>query len=943
MSGVNAIPLHKVVNFSVKGKLLKIKSEGVQKSGLFSLLFIFIFFLVRSTSAQVEKPLKTPKSALPVKPDSVKIKPDSLKVSKGSDTLLSKMDTTKKVKSDTLRRKKRGAIETTIFYSAKDSINSSIDRKIVKLYGDAKIKYGSIELEADIIVIDYELSTITANAGTDSLGQRIGYPIFKNGKETYETRDMVYNFKNKRAKISEVVTKQGDGFLHGEAVYKNEKNELFSIGNGYTTCNLAHPHYRIISVKTKAIPGDKMVSGPFYMEFLDVPTPLGFIFGIFPSQRKSASGILVPTYGEERNRGFFLRNGGYFFDINDYIKLALTADLYSKGSDAIYIKSTYKKRYAFNGNFNFSFTNNHTTTQIENPTISKDFSIVWSHSPQSKGTGRFSASLNAATSSYNSNNYLGAGTTIAAASATTSSINNTTRKLSSNVSYSKTFANTPFSMGINLRHNQDLISKQMDLALPDLTFNVNNLYPFKKVKGSLFLQNISTRLTSSATNHITNDLGLIGRNGTDSLAPFNGKNLPLFFKNAKKGVKFNIPLQTSVKLLKFFTISPSISIDQLWYFEKINWGVAPSGTGFVVTDTIKGFNTITNYTGSVSMTTRLYGTKFFKKGSKIQAIRHVINPSVAFSAQPDFSASKYGYFQRFDVVSQTGVHTVVNKSHYDGFVYGTSKQGKSGAMSFGINNSIEMKVKGKDDTVARKIPIFNTLSLTSSYNFAATSYKLSPFNLSANTNVLNNKVTLSLSGIIDPYKYQKDSVGEKTRTIYQHKTQQYAWSNAFSIGKISSLNFSFGTNLNPKGQKKDNATRDKIGKSNLPEADKQFLLNNPDAYVDFSIPWNLRLNYNVTYNRVGYLAASVTQAVRFSGDISLSQKWKVQFSSGYDFKSQQFTSTNFSLNRELHCWQMIVNWVPFGRFQSYSFTISVKSAMLRDLKLNRTRSFFDSF
>ncbi len=598
------------MNFSVKAKLLKIKSEGVQKFGLFSFFLIFIFLSIRTASAQVENPIKAPKSPIPVKSDSIKAGSslDSLRQGNRSDSLITKVDTIK-TKSDSVKRKKKtkGDIETTIFYSARDSINSSIDRKIVKLYGDAKIKYGQIELEADIIVIDYVQSTITANAGTDSLGNRIGYPLFKNGKETYETRDMVYNFKTKKAKIRQVVTKQGDGILHGEAVFKNEKNELFSIGNGYTTCNLAHPHYRIVSLKTKAIPGDKMVSGPFYMEFMDVPTPLGFIFGIFPSQKKSASGIIVPAYGEERNRGFYLRNGGYFFDINDYIKLGLTADLYSKGSNALYVNSTYKNKYHYNGNFSLSFTNNHTLTQIENPQISKDFKITWSHSPQTKSTGRFSASLTAATSSYTTNNYLGAN----ANTLSSTQIGNTTAKLSSNISYSKTFANTPFSLGINLRHNQDLSTKLMDLALPDLSFNVNNLYPFKKTKGSMALQNFSTRLTGTATNHINNDLGNIGKNKADSIAPFNTKNLPLFFRNASNGVKFNVPLQTSVKVMKFFTLSPSVNINELLYFQKINWAVAPTGSGFVKKDTVKGFNTITNYSGSISVTTRLYGTKFF--------------------------------------------------------------------------------------------------------------------------------------------------------------------------------------------------------------------------------------------------------------------------------------------------------------------------------------------
>lgn len=939
MSEVFAISLCKVVNFSLKAKLLKIKSEGEQKYSLICFPFVFVFMLVLGipSYSQVEKPVKTIPGDLPAKRDTLSL--DSRNLLK-IDTTKATSDTTG-VKSDTTRKaKKKGAIETTIFYSARDSINSRVDRKIVKLYGDAKIKYGIIELEADEIIIDYDLSTITAHGGMDSLGKYAGYPIFKNGTEKYETKDIVYNFKTKNAKISEVVTKQGDGFLHGKAVFKNEKNELFSIENGYTTCDLKHPHYRIISTKAKAIPGDKMVSGPFYMEFNDIPTPIGFLFGIFPSQKKSSSGIIVPAYGEERKRGFFLRGAGYFFDISDYIKLELKTDFYSKGSNALYINSTYRKRYKYSGLLSFSYTNNYYAKQIESPTNNKDFRLTWSHSPQTRGTGRFSASVNAASATYNQNNILGVNTNPSA-----TRLDNTTATLSSNISYSKTFAGTPFSFGTNLRLNENLTTKQVDIPFPDISFNVNNLYPFKKVKGSMFLQNISTRLTTTATNQLTNNLGKIGKDITkDSIAPFNLQNLGRFFRNSRKGIKSNLPLQTSVKVLRFFTLNPSINIDELMYFEKLNWGVDPTGEKIVIKDTIRGFNGVTNYSGGISLTTRIYGTKFFKKTARIQAIRHVINPAVSMTFQPDFGDPKYDYYQRFDMVSNEGkTRQTIYKSRHEGFVYGSSRPpGKSRSMGFSINNNIEMKVKNKKDTVARKIPLFNTLSISSGYNFAATSFKLSTFNLTANTNVLNSKVNISFSGILDPYQYHLDSIGKKSNLIFQTKLDRYAWRNGYSIGKISSATFAFSTNLNPKGQKKDNTTRDKIGKSNLSDGDKKFYLDNPDAYVDFSIPWNLRFSYNANYSKTGYLAAKVTQAIRFSGDISLTPKWKVDFNSGYDLKNNAITMTNLGIKRDLHCWQMSVNWIPFGRFQSYSFSLGIKSSMLRDLKIDRTRSFQDT-
>ncbi|MBA4144135.1 MAG: hypothetical protein C0523_00110 [Cytophaga sp.] len=944
MSERFAIPLRKVVNFSQIAKPLDINSESVRVVVRSIFLIVgFICLAVYGAQAQVEKPVKPPAGRLPVKADTL---PPADSLSNKNDTLNVPSDS---VTTDSLNQKKKGDIETTILYSANDSINSNLQTKIVRLYGNAKITYGAIELQAEEIEIDYEKSTISAHGTLDSLGQWIGLPIFKDGGSTYETQDMIYNFKTKRAKITGVVTTQGDGFLHGDAVFKNDKNELFSLTNAYTTCNLAHPHFRILSHKSKAIPGDKIVTGPFYMEFNGVPTPLGFAFGIFPSKQKSNSGILFPKYGEEGLRGFFLKGGGYFFDINDYIKVAVTGDIYSKGSSALIINTNYRDRYKYNGSFNFTFTDNKLSQAIEETGKSKDFRLTWSHSPQSKGTGRFSASVNAATSKFNNNNLLGVN------SIQSSRIDNTTRKLSSNISYSKTFANTPFSMGINLRHNQDLITNQVDLPAPDVSFNVNNLYPFKKSK-SQALANMSIRYTMTATNQITNNLGKIGvlKDATsgailDSIAPFTFKNMPYFLEHAKKGFRHNIPLATSMKVLKNFTISPSISYDELWYFEKMNWGYNKKQTAVVVTDTVKQFNRVSNYTGSLSLTTRLYGMYVNKnKESKLKAIRHVVNPSIGYSYQPDFGEDKYGYYQTFDQVRDTTVKPnriyTVQKSRHEGYIYGPSRTGKSSAMSFSINNNLEMKVQGKEDSVARKISLLNTLSVSSSYNFAADSFKLAPFNLSANTNVLNDKLNVNVSATIDPYKYLLfENANESSTIINQLKVSRYAWEGGkFTLGQISNANLALGTNLSPKGQKSDNTTRDKIAKSEMSPTDKEFMLKNPDVYVDFNVPWNLRVNYNANYSKTGYQKSVITQALRFNGDVSLSEKWKIGFNSGFDLEAKVFTQTSITINRELHCWQMSLNWVPFGKYQSYTFTIGIKSSMLQSLKLDRQRNFFDN-
>jgi LptD protein len=932
MCEVFAIPLGKIVNFSLNDKQLSINSDTVKLPGLVIFTIVFSFLSISGVQAQVERPVKPPTGQLPVRPDS--IQPPL------ADSLQIKNDT---LKTDSTKTPPKKDIETTITYSARDSINSDLKRKIIKLYGAAKIKYGTIELEAEEIVIDYVTSTITANGKLDSLGQRIGFPIFKDGGQLYETKDMTYNFKTKRAKITEVVTTQGDGFIHADYVYKNNKNEMFSLTNAYTTCNLAHPHFRIISRKSKAIPGDKIVSGPFYMEFMDVPTPLFFFFGIFPQQRKSRSGILMPTYGEEKTRGFFLKNGGYWFDLNDKIKLGVQGDIYSKGSSALAISSTYRVRYKYTGSLGFNYTSNRLSPDIEKTARSKDFRLVWSHSPQTKGTGRFSASVNAATSSYTTNNFVSLNQ-----AATSSRLDQTSRKLSSTVSYSKTFAGTPFNVGINLRHSQDLFTKQVDLPMPDISFNMNNIYPFKNSQ-SLVLQNLAFRLTSNGTNYVTNNLGNIKKvketnntGVTDSIAPFSFENLPTFLKNGEKGVRHNFPLGTSIKIAKFFTLSPSIAYDEIWYFEKMEWGVAYNEKTkvdeVVVLDTIKGFNRIANYSGGVALTTRIYGTWVNKKpDAKLIALRHVINPSVNYSFQPDFALDKYGYYQTFQIGQ-----TTYQKSRHEGYVYGSSRSGKQGSVGFSLGNTLEMKVRGEKDTVDRKISLLNSFNISSGYNLLADSFKLSPFSISANTNVLDGKINLNVNALVDPYEYVLTSINENG-VIVQRKIDQYVWKNpgGFKIGQLSTVNFNFSTNLSPKGREKDNTTRDKVAKSNLSTSDKDYLMANPEVYVDFDIPWNLRINYTVDYSKPGYSKPTVTQAIRFSGDLSVTEKWKVDFNSGFDFQSKKFTQSQFGIRRDLHCWQMSLSWVPFGRYQNYNFSIGIKSGMLRDLKLDRQRTFLD--
>ena len=905
MFKVFAITLLKVVKFSLKANYLLPNSSKVR-----SFLFILFSILTHTSisSAQVFADRPTSPS------DSIKIKSDSLKVLP------------------------KGDIKTIINYSARDSINSSVDGQIVRLYGEAKIVYGAIELEADEIEIDYKNHTLSANGTRDSLGRRVGFPVFKDGPELYEMKDIVYNFKTGRARITEVVTKQSDGFLHGETVFKNEKDEMLSLKNSYTTCSLEHPHFRIRSTKTKAIPNDKIVSGPFYMEFNEIPLPIGFLFGMFPAQRESKSGIIFPSYGEERLRGFNLRDGGYYFDISDHFKLALRGEIYSKGGHVLKIDAPYITRYKYSGSLNFQYSKNTVNQNIEDNSVKKDFSLSWNHTPQSKGTGRFSASVNAATSTYNQNNNLNYSYT----DLSSSRINPISRTLNSNISYSKRFANTPFSMGLNLVHNQDLLTEVVDLQLPNLTVNMQNQYPFQRKDGTqTVLDNFSVGYSMAAGNRITNKIGrVVGSNpARDSIAPFNLNNFGSLFENGRNGIKHSMPIGYSFKAFRFFTVFPQVNYEEKWYFEKLNWkyDIVNNRPTLVVADTVKGFNRIANYSFSTGLNTRFYGTYIFKRGN-IKAIRHVVNPYISFSYTPDFSKND-NYFQ---AITENG--KTIYKSRHEGFVYGSSGLGRSGNIGFGIGNSVEMKVKSEKDTVARKISLLNSLSISSGYNLIADSFKLSPFALLANTNVLDNLLAITMSASLDPYYYRtiKDEEGK----TYERRIDSYVWKGG-KLGRITFATVGINTNLNPKARENEQKSRDKITGSDLPEQEKQFLLKDPNSYVDFEIPWSLRINYSLTYSRPLKQVTTtklfdITQTLQFSGDLSLSEKWKITFNSGYHFESKEFTQTNITIARDLHCWTMNLSWVPFGRFTQYTFTVQVKASVLQDLKMERRKPFFDN-
>lgn len=843
------------------------------------------------------------------------------------------------ISQDSIAQQEIGDIETSIKYTAEDSIQMDVVNQIVKLYGEAHIVYGNIELSAAIIEINYATHIISANGITDSLGNVVGKPEFKDGDQVYETNNMKYNFESKKAIIDGVVTQQEEAVMQGEKIYKNQFDELFISKAKYTTCNLADPHFHIAASKLKVIPNNKIISGPFHIKVNDISTPIGFAFGMFPMPKEKVSGVIFPSYGEEQRRGFFLKNGGYYFAISDYIDLALTGEIYSKGSWGLNAATSYKKRYKYNGRFNAKYNNQSGLNEGDSTTIN-DFWINWSHSPQSKGSSRFSASVNAGTSTYNQNN-------------PTADLRNTLNQdFNSSVSFSKTFKGTPFSMNASSRLQQNINSGLVNLLLPELAVNMSRIYPFKfgATTAKNWIQKISFSWNMNSTNRASNNkigapnFPVVGYNPeNDTIVPISDLGIKGLFDRAQNGMRHQIPISTSMNIFKFITFSPSFSYSELWYNKELNYQWINEEAAVQI-DTIKKFSRAYQYSGSGSFNTRLYGTLNFK-GEKIQAIRHVMIPSFSMSFSPDFSDDKYGYYQ------DVQIDTLGNKrrlSKYQGFVYGTPSAGQSATASFSLSNNLEMKVKTKKDTTdkARKVVLLDNLSFNTSYNFLADSFQLAPIRIAARTRIFNKKLDISINSTFDPYLFQLDSIyftssGEKR--VAQRRRNIYAWDAGKGFGQLTQATIALSMSLNPKARERDNKRDDELGAlSAEEELELAFIKNNPELYVDFNIPWDLRFNYNVSYRKRGHEDADIIQALTFSGSITFTEKWNMSFSSGFDFQNFEFTQTNFNITRDLHCWQMNFSWTPFGRYQSYYLTINAKSSLLQDLKVNKQRSWFDN-
>ena len=889
---------------------------------LLPFLFICLYFWTPGFFATAQEPGSAT--------DTARYGTDTLGVVPGRDTTdLILVSDTLEYASDSLHDiGEKQAIDAPVDYKASDSIVYSISEQKVYLYGDATIEYGDILLRADYIEFNMGNEAVFARGTLDSTGAEVGKPEFTEGSETFQCKKLSYNFRTKKGIITDIFTEQEGGYLHS-AITKRHPNDHIHMKNGkYTTCDAPHPHFYIALTKAKSIPNDKIVAGPAYIVLEDVPLPIGIPFGFFPSTRTSQSGFLLPQYGEEERRGFYLRNGGFYFSLSDLFDLALQGDIYTNGTWGIKARSNYRKKYKFNGSFGVNFMENIIGEKgLENYSKNRDIAIRWTHSQaaQANPNQSFRASVDFTTSSYDQN--------------FSRNINNVLRSTKrSSVSYSRVFPNSPFNLSASMSATQNSQTKLMDLNLPSVNLSMNRIYPLKRRKAAgktRWYEKFQLSYTAQLENRLNTY--------TDSL--FASTKLEDF----ENGYAHNIPASLALNFLNYFTLSPSVrysgvvftkSIQPQW-IEEFQYPDGRTADTLIV-DTVPGFHYAHAVVPSVGLTftPRIYGMYTFREKSRIEAIRHVMSPSASFSMVPDMSGIVPNYYQEVQVDSTGRTRTF---PLYDESVFSVPvPSGRSGSVSLSLKNNVEMKLKPKSDTIeeSTKVKLLDNLNFSTSYNIFKDSMKWSLVRMSGNTSLFKRKVSLRFGGTFNPYAWVTDENGRK------HDIDRALITTGNRLFRVTGLDFSVGMNFSSK----QGSDRQQEGEDAELANDATARLVNPtgydqinySSYVDFSIPWTLGIDYNFRYTKP-YDESKIIQSIRVRGDFSLTPKWKIGYNSGFDFTKMEVTTTNLSIHRDLHCWEMSVSMVPFGTYRSYSFTINIKSAILRDLQYEKGDTWYDNF
>jgi len=834
-------------------------------------------------------------------------RPDSLAL---EDVRRADTNLVKKVVQD-----KTEAIETKVERTAIDSIIQDLPNRKVYLHGGAQIVYGNITLKADYIAVDFAKNEVFARGVADSTGRLTGTPVFTEGGQTFESEEMTYNFDTRKGIINKVFTQDGQGYLHGTMVKKMPDNKVNIKSGSYTTCNHKHhPHFEFRFRKSKVIPDDKIITGPAFMVIEGVPTPLAVPFGLFPNKSGQRSGIRIPTYGESTNRGFYFENGGYYWAINQYMDLDLLGDIYTRGSWAVKPTFRYKKRYKYDGSLNTSYAINITGSEgSPDYQRSRDFRVRWTHRQDAKArpAGKFSADVFVVSSNFNKFNPV-------------TTENYLSNEFKSSVAY-QTNWNNKYFLTLNGSHRQNTKTKIVEVNLPELTFTVNRFYPLKR-KETLGKPRWYEELNVNYTLNARNSLSL-----PDSLLL-----QPDAISKMQNGIQQSLPVNLPIKLFKHFTLANSVNITDRVYFDyrRKSWVDDPNDTlpGQLVVDTIKGISNVFDFSFSSNLSTKFYGMVAFKRGP-LRAIRHVVTPRVGFTYTPKFSDPFWGYYDSY--VDGEGLEQFYSK--YEGAIYGSPPKDKSGRITFGLSNNLEIKIPSRKDTITglRKVVLIEDLSINGSYDLARDSLRLSDITMRGRTRLLKN-LNVQYSGSWDAYAL--DSAGRQIN--------QFEWDVNRRLLRRKQTTWDFGVNWSI-GQKDFEKQKNRTSKFGT-EEELAEINENPDDYVDWSVPWNLSVNYNFRYsNNPRYLGfvktvdKKIVQTLGLSGEVNVTPKWKLTFNTGWDFEAKNLSYTSVNIYRDLHCWEMRFSWIPLGFRKSWNFTINVKASVLQDLKLNKKKDFRD--
>lgn len=821
---------------------------------------------------------------------------------------------------------KESFIEDKIERSCNDSTIQDFKNNKIYYYGDAKVVYENITIEAEFIEFDFEKRTVFAKGLLDSTGKLYGTPVFIEGDQKYNSETMTFNFDTKKGVITKVFTEDAMGFIHGSKIKKMDDNTINIKSGSYTTCsNPDHPHYEFHFGKAKVIPDDKIVTGPAYFKLEETPLPIGVPFGIFPNSKGQRNGILMPSWGESANRGFYFENGGFYWGINENMDIQLVGDIYTRGSWAIKPTFRYNKRYAFNGSFSGSYAVNKIGTKgSADYNESTDFKVRWVHKqdPKARPRSSFSADVYIVSSNYNKYNAI-------------SSNEYLSNTFQSSVAYQTSFGKL-FNLTANASHSQNTLTHIMTVTLPELTFNMNRIYPLKNVGNPAkkrWYKDLYISYTANAKNFVSMADSLYFK--------------PNWLDNMQNGVQHRVPISMPIKLFKHITWTTSATLlDRMYfrYFEKqwVNDPALPEG-GYLRTDTINQFRNVFSFDISSTLTTKLYGQVNFKKGP-VRAIRHVFTPSIGVSYNPDYSKDFWNYYGTY--YDANGIEQLY--SMFQGNIYGTPPSGRSGRINYSFGNNLEIKVPSKRDTVTgmKKVKLIEDLTFSGSYDMAKDSLNFSYLSINGRTTLFKN-LSVRYSSIWDPYIL--DSLGRK-------QLNQFEWDvnkRLFRKNSVSwnfSLSYSLNNDTFKKNKKGNNNASQQFASSPLAsEEEMNDIRSNPQDYIDWSTPWSLSLSYNLTLSNnpsyINYVLRDdrkMIQTLGVNGNVNLTPKWKVSVQTGWDFELKKLSYTSFTVYRDLHCWEMRFNWIPLGTYKSWNFTINVKASALQDLKLSKKKDYRDN-